>query len=93
MILAAQEHPRTLPHSFICNDDECKLSLLYWQLLEDGKATLATLRDKKLPEAAELADLKKEVAQLERALGPKTYELEEVAGKLSRDWASRSEQR
>ncbi len=37
------------------------------------------------PEAAETKELRKRVAQLERSLGRKTYELE-VAGELSRDW-------
>jgi len=31
------------------------------------------------------AELKKKVAQLERTLGRKTYELD-IAGELSRDW-------
>lgn len=62
---------------------------LYYQwrerLLEGGKAALGTARDKKLPEAAELAEARKRIGQLERALGRKTYELE-IAGELSRDW-------
>jgi hypothetical protein len=36
------------------------------------------------PEQAEVAELKKKVAALERSLGRKTYELE-VAGELSRE--------
>ncbi|HEY9557195.1 MAG TPA: transposase [Acidimicrobiales bacterium] len=63
---------------------------LYYQwrdrLLEAGKAALATPRDKGGdPRDAELKETKKKVAQLERALGRKTYELE-VAGELLRDW-------
>jgi transposase len=47
---------------------------------------LATPRDRgKDPKDAENKELRKKVAQLERALGHKTYELE-VAGELSRDW-------
>jgi len=61
---------------------------LYYQwrdrLLEGGKAALAAPRDK-VPERAEVAELKKKVARLERALGRKTYELD-IAGELSRDW-------
>src|ERR1700681_4734809 len=72
----------------VCREYEISEALFYqWRerLLEGGKAALATVRDKKPPEAAELAELKKKVSQLERALGRKTYELE-VAGELSRDW-------
>ena len=63
---------------------------LYYQwrdrLLEGGKAALAVAKDKNTsPEAAENRELCKRVAQLERALGKKAYELE-VAGELSRDW-------
>ncbi len=39
-----------------------------------GRAGHAT--DKKPPEAAELAEARKKIAQLERALGRKTYELD-----------------
>jgi transposase-like protein len=63
---------------------------LYYQwrdrLLEAGKAGLATPRDRGGdPRDVELREAKKKVAQLERALGRKTYELE-VAGELLRDW-------
>ena len=54
--------------------------------MEGGKTALATPRDKGGdPKDAELKDAKKKIAQLERALGRKTYELE-VAGELLRDW-------
>ena len=54
--------------------------------MEGGKTALATPRDKGGdPLTAELREAKKRIAQLERALGRKTYELE-VAGELSRDW-------
>ena len=54
------------------------------RLLEGGRAALTAPRDQ-TPERAEIAELKKEVAQLERTLGRKTYELD-IAGELSRDW-------
>jgi transposase-like protein len=71
----------------VCREYEIAETLYYqWRdrLLEGGKEALAAPRDKK-PEDAELAELRKRVGQLERALGRKTYELE-VAGELSRDW-------
>jgi hypothetical protein len=47
---------------------------------------LATPRDKAADASdGENRELRKKVAQLERALGRKTYELE-VAGELLRDW-------
>ncbi len=76
------------PTRDVCRQYEISETLHYqWRerLLEGGKAALATPRDKKPPEAAELAELKKRVAQLERTLGCKTYELE-IAGEFSRDW-------
>ena len=61
---------------------------LYYQwrgrLLEGGNAALANPRES-TAEHTEIAELKRKVGQLERALGRKTYELE-VAGELSRDW-------
>ncbi len=72
----------------VCRQYEISEALFYqWRerLLEGGKSALATPGDKKPPEAAELAELRKKVGQLERALGRKTYELE-IAGELSRDW-------
>ncbi len=71
----------------VCREYEIAETLYYqWRdrLLEGGRTRLATPRDKP-PEAAELAELRKEVGQLERALGRKTYQLE-IAGELSRDW-------
>ena len=71
----------------VCREYEIAETLYYqWRdrLLEGGKAALATPRDKP-PEVTELAELRKKVGQLERALGRKTYELE-IAGELSRDW-------
>jgi transposase-like protein len=72
----------------VCREYEIAETLYYqWRdrLLEGGKAALASPRDKKPPEAAELAELRKKVGQLERALGRKTYELE-VAGEALRGW-------
>ncbi|MEO7259982.1 MAG: transposase [Jatrophihabitantaceae bacterium] len=76
------------PTRDVCREYQISEALFYqWRerLLEGGNAALATPRDKKPPEAAELAELKKKVSALERALGRKTYELE-IAGELSRDW-------
>jgi hypothetical protein len=50
------------------------------RLLEGGKAALANPREK-TAEHTEIAELKRKVGQLERALGRKTYALE-IAGKL-----------
>jgi transposase-like protein len=73
----------------VCREYEVSETLYYqWRdrLLEGGKAALATPRDKgKDPTEVEMAEAKKRIGQLERALGRKTYELE-VAGELSRDW-------
>ncbi|HEX8095519.1 transposase [Jatrophihabitans sp.] len=63
----------------VCRECEISEALFYqWRerLLEGGQTALATPRDKKPPEAAELAKLQKKVAQLERALGRKTYEID-----------------
>ncbi|NHC16089.1 transposase [Motilibacter deserti] len=76
----------------VCREYEIVETLYYqWRdrLLEGGKNALATPREKPSPEAQELAELKKKVGQLERALGRKTYELE-IAGELSRDWEETS---
>lgn len=71
----------------VCREHEVSEALYYqWRdrLLEGGRAALAAPRDK-TPERTEIAALKKKVAQLERTLGRKTYELD-IAGELSRDW-------
>jgi transposase-like protein len=87
IVLAGLRGDRTVRD--VCREHEIAETLYYqWRdrLLEGGKAALSTSRDKGgSPEAAELKDAKKRIAQLERALGRKTYELE-VAGELSRDW-------
>ena len=86
IVLAGLRGDRTVRD--VCREHEIAETLYYqWRdrLLEGGKTALATSRDKAgSPEAAENKELRKKVAQLERALGRKTYELE-VAGELSRD--------
>ena len=73
----------------VCREYEISETLYYqWRdrLLEGGKQALATPRDKAADASdGENRELRKKVAQLERALGRKTYELE-VAGELLRDW-------
>lgn len=87
IVLAGLRGDRTVRE--ICREHEIAETLYYqWRdrLLEGGKAALATPRDKGGdPKDAENKELRKKVAQLERALGRKTYELE-VAGELLRDW-------
>ena len=71
----------------VCREYEIAETLYYqWRerLLEGGKAALANPREK-TAEHAEIAELKRRVGQLERALGRKTYELE-VAGEALRGW-------
>jgi transposase-like protein len=71
----------------VCREYKIAETLYYqWRerLLEGGKAALANPREK-TNEYVEIAELRRRVGQLERALGRKTYELE-VAGELSRDW-------
>lgn len=71
----------------VCREYEISETLYYsWRdkLLEGGKAALAN-PNTRTPERAEIVELRKKVAALERSLGRKTYELE-VAGELSRDW-------
>ena len=71
----------------VCREYQIAETLDYqWRerLLDGGKAALANPREK-TAEHSEIAELKRKVGQLERALGRKTYELE-VAGELSRDW-------
>ena len=69
----------------VCREYEIAETLYYqWRerLLEGGKAALANPREK-TAEHTEIAELKRKVGQLERALGRKTYELE-VAGEALR---------
>lgn len=74
------------PMRDVCRAYEISETLYYqWRdrLLEGGKAALATPRD--TSGDAELREARKKIANLERALGRKTYEVE-VAGELLRDW-------
>lgn len=71
----------------VCREYEITEASYYqWRdrLLEGGKDALRRPNEKR-PEDTELRDARKKIAQLERALGRKTYELE-VAGELLRDW-------
>lgn len=71
----------------VCREYEIAETLFYqWRdrLLEGGKAALRWPNEKR-PEDTEIKELRRRVAHLERALGPKTYDLE-IAGKLLRDW-------
>jgi transposase-like protein len=73
----------------VCREHGIAETLYYqWRdrLLEGGKAALATSRDRgKDPRDVELAEARKRIAALERALGRKSYEVE-VARELLRDW-------
>ncbi len=67
----------------ICREQQISETLLRrWreQLLEAGAERFAGKEERSVH-----AELRKRVAELERTLGRKTYELE-IAGKLSRDW-------
>ncbi|MCA1701060.1 MAG: transposase [Actinobacteria bacterium] len=67
----------------VCREHEITETLYYqWRdkLLEGGAGALAGKEER-----GSEKELRKKVAELERALGRKTYELE-VAGKLLRDW-------
>ena len=67
----------------VCREHDIAETLYYgWRdkLLEGGKAELAGKE-----ECQGERELRKRVAQLERTLGRKTYELE-VAGEASRGW-------
>ena len=73
----------------LCREHEIAETLYYqWRdkLLEGGTVALRSARERaRDPREQELKDAKQRIAQLERALGKKTYELE-VAGELLRDW-------
>ena len=67
----------------VCRSNDISSALYYsWrdQVLEAGKERLAG-KDERQGEA----ELKKQVARLERALGKKTYQLE-LAGNFLREW-------
>ena len=67
----------------VCREHQISENLFYtWRekLLDGGAERLSGKEER-----TELAELRKRVRELERALGRKVYELE-IAGKLSRDW-------
>ena len=67
----------------LCRSHEIAETLYYsWRekLLEGGREALAGKEERRGER-----ELKRRIAQLERALGRKTYELE-IAGELSRGW-------
>jgi transposase len=67
----------------LCRRHEIAETLYYsWRekLLEGGREALAGKEERRGER-----ELKRRIAQLERALGRKTYELE-IAGELSRGW-------
>ena len=67
----------------VCREPAISETLSYsWRekLLEGGRETLAG-KEERLGER----ELRRKVAELERALGRKTYELE-IAGRLVREW-------
>ena len=85
IVLAGLRGDRTVRD--VCREHQIAETLYYqWRdkLLEGGKLALAAPRDQ-IPERAEIAELKKKVGQLERALGRKTYELD-IAGEALRGW-------
>ena len=67
----------------LCRQHQIAETLYYaWRekLLEGGREALAGKEERRGER-----ELKRKIAQLERALGRKTYELE-IAGELSRGW-------
>jgi transposase len=81
IVLAGMKGDRSVRD--MCREHEISDTLYYqWRdkLLEAGHGALAG-KDERQAEK----ELRKKIAELERALGRKTYELE-VAGKLLRDW-------
>jgi transposase len=81
LVLASLRGDRSVAE--ICREHAISETLLRrWreQLLEAGAERLAGAEQR-----SHQAELRKRIAELERALGRKTYELE-IAGKLLRDW-------
>ena len=81
LVLASLRGERSIAE--ICREQQISETLLRrWreQLLEAGAERFAGKEERSVH-----AELRKRVAELERTLGRKTYELE-IAGKLSRDW-------
>ena len=81
IVLAGMHGERSIRD--VCREHEIAETLYYgWRdkLLEGGRDALAGKEER-----SSERDLRKRVAQLERALGRKTYELE-VAGEVLRGW-------
>jgi transposase len=81
IVLAGIRGDRTIKE--VCRDHQIAETLYYgWRdkLLEGGAAALAGKEER-----SGTKELRRRIAELERALGRKTYELE-IAGKLLRDW-------
>jgi transposase len=81
LVLASLRGDRSVAE--ICREHAISETLLRrWrdQLLDAGAERFAGKEERSVH-----AELRKRVAELERTLGRKTYELE-IAGKLSRDW-------
>jgi transposase len=81
IVLAGLRGDRTVRE--VCREHQVSETQYYgWrdQLLAAGQQRFAG-KDERVGES----ELRKKVAELERALGRKTYELE-IAGKLLRDW-------
>jgi transposase len=81
LVLASWRGERSITE--ICREHDISESLLRrWreQALEAGLERFAAGEQR-----SQASDLRRRIAELERALGKKTYELE-IAGKLLRDW-------
>jgi transposase len=81
IVLAGMRGDRSIKE--VCRDHQIAETLYYgWRdkLLEGGMAALAGKEER-----SGTKELRRRIAELERALGRKTYELE-IAGKLLRDW-------
>jgi len=81
LVLASWRGPKSVAE--LCREHDISESLLRrWrdQALEAGAERFASGEQR-----SEASEQRKKIAELERVLGRKTYELE-VAGKLLRDW-------
>ncbi len=81
LVLASWRGPKSVAE--LCREHDISESLLRrWrdQVLEAGAERFAAGEQR-----SETSEQRKKIAELEHALGRKTYELE-VAGKLLRDW-------
>jgi transposase len=81
IVLAGMRDDRSVKE--VCREHEISETLYYsWRekLLEGGREALAGTKER-----GDLKELRKKVRELERALGPKTYELE-IAGEALRGW-------